>query len=532
MIEFNLDLISVGITVAGIGILGFTIYFNEPKSITNRSFLLFAIVTMLWSVANYLQYQPTSPEVGLWLARVIIFLGSWHAFSFFLLCVVFPEHKATLWRPLTHVLLPIVAVTSLLTLTPLIFKRVTEISASGVVTGIENGPAIALFGILSFLLIVGGIVTLGRKAYLRKGTERHQVLMMLAGTFITFICIVSFNLVIPAVYNNPRFLPLSALFIFPFIASTAYAIFRFRLFNVKVLATEIVSFLLCVATLLQILFSTSAVELLFRSSIFGLVLAFSILMVKSVIREVKQRELIQIQKKELEEVNRQQEGLLHFISHEIKGYLTKSEAAFAAIVSGDYGQVSPELHTMSGLALADTRKGVDTVIEILDASNLKKGTVAYAKHPFDLIKAVEEIVRDLKPMAEERHLELIFERPVTGAYLLIGDEEKIRRHVIRNIVDNSIKYTLKGYVRIELSRTDTLMRITVTDSGVGITAEDMKKLFTEGGKGAESLKVNVHSTGYGLFIAKTIVEAHGGRIWAESEGKDTGSRFVIELDLQ
>ena len=67
--------------------------------------------------------------------------------------------------------------------------------------------------------------------------------------------------------------------------------------------------------------------------------------------------------------------------------------------------------------------------------------------------------------------------------------------------------------------------------GVGITPEDMKNLFTEGGHGKDSVKVNVHSTGYGLYIAKKIVEAHGGKIWAESGGKGKGSRFVVEFPV-
>jgi signal transduction histidine kinase len=59
----------------------------------------------------------------------------------------------------------------------------------------------------------------------------------------------------------------------------------------------------------------------------------------------------------------------------------------------------------------------------------------------------------------------------------------------------------------------------------------MKHLFTEGGRGKESTKVNVDSTGYGLFVAKSVVEAHGGKIWAESEGKGKGSRFTVELPI-
>jgi signal transduction histidine kinase len=65
---------------------------------------------------------------------------------------------------------------------------------------------------------------------------------------------------------------------------------------------------------------------------------------------------------------------------------------------------------------------------------------------------------------------------------------------------------------------------------VGITDEDKKLLFTEGGRGKNSVKVNVDSTGYGLYSVKLIMDAHKGRTWAESEGPDKGSTFYIELD--
>ena len=83
-------------------------------------------------------------------------------------------------------------------------------------------------------------------------------------------------------------------------------------------------------------------------------------------------------------------------------------------------------------------------------------------------------------------------------------------------------------MKVTLTDGDSI-RFAIKDSGVGITPDDMNKLFTEGGHGRDSLKVNVHSTGYGLYIAKKIVEAHGGKIWAESEGQDRGSSFIIEF---
>ena len=238
-------------------------------------------------------------------------------------------------------------------------------------------------------------------------------------------------------------------------------------------------------------------------------------------------ELVRL-KQELEVVNKQQENLLHFISHEIKGYLTKSEAGFSAITEGDYGAVPEQLKTMATSALADVRKGVSTVMDILSASNLKKGTVTFKKAVLDFRVAVQAIIAEQQPAARAKNLEIDV-RMTDGKYRMEGDEEKLREHVIRNLIDNAIRYTPTGSIRVELSDGDGKIHFSVKDSGVGITPEDMKNLFTEGGHGKDSIKINVHSTGYGLFIAKEVVEAEGGKIWAESEGAGKGSRFVVEL---
>ncbi len=139
-------------------------------------------------------------------------------------------------------------------------------------------------------------------------------------------------------------------------------------------------------------------------------------------------------------------------------------------------------------------------------------------------------MRDLRQTAEKKGI--VLEVSIAGGdYALIGDEAKIRRHVIRNLIDNSIHYTPTGSISVSLSRSNDAIHFSVKDTGIGITKEDMARLFTEGGHGKESIKVNVDSTGYGLFIAKQVTEAHGGRIWAESKGKGQGSEFVVEFPL-
>src|SRR3989338_127451 len=320
-----------------------------------------------------------------------------------------------------------------------------------------------------------------------------------------------------------------AVILYPIIMG--YAILRHRLFDLRVATAQSFIFLLWIFVGVRLILSLTVQDAILNGILFAAVIILGILLVRSVSKEIDARELIQKQEQELEVVNHQQEGLLHFISHEIKGYLTKNEAGFSAIASRDYGEVPAPVKSMSEEALVDTRKGVETVMNILDASNLKKGTVAYDKKSFDLAKAVEETVAELAPAAREKKIQLDFRKTSADQFTIVGDEEKLRRHVIRNIIDNSIKYTPHGEVTVDLAREDSLVRLTIADTGVGITKEDMAHLFTEGGRGAESSKVNLHSTGYGLFIAKAIVEAHGGKIWAESEGRDKGSRFIVELPL-
>ena len=235
-------------------------------------------------------------------------------------------------------------------------------------------------------------------------------------------------------------------------------------------------------------------------------------------------------KQALEIANRQQETLLRFISHEIKGYLAKSEAAFAGIIQGDYGTVSDRLVAMANVGLVDMRIGVDMVSDILDAASLRKGTMQYEKKTFDFRKTLTDVLHDSEPAIKGKGL--VLESHIEpGAYMLVGDETKLRRHLIRNLIDNSIHYTPSGKIIVSLSLAREAIRFSVKDTGIGIDAETMQNLFTEGGKGKESTKVNVDSTGYGLFIAKQVVEAHGGRIWAQSKGKNKGSEFIVELPL-
>ncbi len=232
---------------------------------------------------------------------------------------------------------------------------------------------------------------------------------------------------------------------------------------------------------------------------------------------------------ELKETARKQSELLHFISHEVKGHLTKSKAAFAGIVEGDYGPVSSPLGSMVQQALADTQKGVETVMEVLDNADFKRGTTTLEKKPFDLAQTVRRSVATFRSAAAAKGLELSLS--VVDFCAMVGDERKLEEHVIRNLLDNAIRYTRAGRVDVALKKTGKVAQLSVADTGVGIAPDDMKRLFTEGGHGRHSKEENPESTGFGLFIAKQIVEAHGGHISAHSGGPGMGATFSVELPM-
>ncbi|MBI5004351.1 HAMP domain-containing histidine kinase [Candidatus Kaiserbacteria bacterium] len=231
-----------------------------------------------------------------------------------------------------------------------------------------------------------------------------------------------------------------------------------------------------------------------------------------------------------QDTSESQVDLIRSISHEMKGHLTRSQVTFASIVAGDFGEVPERLKNIADMALADTREGVETVMDILNSANLKKGTLMIEHQTFDLLESLRQSIAKFRPEAAKKGLDLRFNDKI-GSCLIEGDRAKLEHHVLRNLLDNSIHYTPKGSIEVNLTWDLTSATLSIIDTGVGISAADMSHLFTEGGKGSDSSRVNPASTGYGLYVARMVVEGHGGKIWAESDGPGHGSRFYVKLPL-
>jgi signal transduction histidine kinase len=413
---------------------------------------------------------------------------------------------------------------------PLILTVPTQYVLSGfdLTSCLANETQFSYYSYVFEIIIVLWILIFATHSYIKAAKVSRGKIVILTLGIILFLAAFSWGNIIGS-WTGDWDLAQYGLFGMPvFTFFLVYSVVRYQTFNTRLIGAVALVFALSALTF-SLLF-VSSIETLqpIAAVTFMLTVAFGGFLIRGVRREVQQRQQIERLAQELEINNERQEVLFHFIGHEVKGFLTKDAGAFASLSEGDFGPLPEGAKTLIDNALVESRNGAASVGNILKASNLKKGTVTYTKTTFDLKALVAAAVEKTKSSAEQKGVALTFTAN-DASYQLIGDAPQITDHVLRNLIDNALSYTPMGTIEVSLKKEGAKIIFAVKDSGIGITAGDKKMLFTEGGHGKDSQKVNAHSTGYGLYIAKQIVDAHGGTIRAESEGAGKGTTFVVEF---
>lgn len=305
-----------------------------------------------------------------------------------------------------------------------------------------------------------------------------------------------------------------------FVVLMSYLITKYNILNIKVIGSQFLIFALIFtnASLFFIQDINNIRIIVLVTLIITIIIGY--LLFKSVKKVERQRELLNI-------ANKDQQHLLSFITHQVKGYMTRSRSIFSGIIDGDYGAVKGKLGEIVKQGYKYETEGVQTVQNILNASGLKRGTMKFNIKKIDIIEIIRKTINSSKSAALDKKIDLQDNLP-NKKILINGDFLKLSE-VFKNLIDNAILYTPNGSVSVELEESEKGVVVSIKDTGIGLSSEDQKKLFKEGGIGEKSLEYNVNTTGYGLFIADKIIKEHGGKIIAKSEGRDKGSEFIVEL---
>ncbi len=170
------------------------------------------------------------------------------------------------------------------------------------------------------------------------------------------------------------------------------------------------------------------------------------------------------------------------------------------------------------------------VNNLLDFAKMEAGFFVLRKQQVPFVQLVKRAIEEIKTLAKEKQIEISYFLP-SEEIEIYCDPEQIER-VIMNLLTNSIKYTQEGgKVSVKFKKLEKEIKLIVEDNGRGIAKEHLENVFDRFFRVDQSLNRKESGAGLGLSICKKIIELHGGKIWAESEGLGKGSRFIFTLPL-
>jgi PAS domain S-box-containing protein len=230
-----------------------------------------------------------------------------------------------------------------------------------------------------------------------------------------------------------------------------------------------------------------------------------------------------------EAANRVKDEFLATVSHELRNPLNAIMGWVNLLHSGklDTAGSKRALETIE----RNIHLQVSLIDEILDLSRIAKGKVHLELRTLDLIHLIEGALEAMRPAAEAKGLPLVWQWNGSPVYVN-GDHERLQQ-VISNLISNAVKFTPpRGRVHITLALSEDEATLVVSDTGKGISAEFLPYVFDMFRQADSSTVREQYGLGLGLAIARRLVELHGGRIKAESEGVEKGATFSVTLPLQ
>lgn len=244
---------------------------------------------------------------------------------------------------------------------------------------------------------------------------------------------------------------------------------------------------------------------------------------------VKQRtaELI-IAKEKAESADRLKSAFLATMSHELRTPLNSIIGFTGILMKGIAGPLNDEQMKQLSMAKGSAQHLLALINDVLDISKIEAGELVVSIRQFEFNKSIKKVCDIIKPLAEKKNLSLLINIPSNP--IIINSDEKRVEQIILNLLNNAVKFTENGYVKIDCQLSDNKIIASVIDTGMGIKNEDMDILFKPFRQINSGLTRTHEGTGLGLSISKKLTEKLGGTLTVESEF-GVGSTFSLILPI-
>jgi PAS domain S-box-containing protein len=228
-------------------------------------------------------------------------------------------------------------------------------------------------------------------------------------------------------------------------------------------------------------------------------------------------------------IDEMKSDFISLVSHELRTPLTSILGFSSYLLTGKLGAVAEGQKAALESVHRQARRLSAIISDFLDVSRIESGKIEMKKEEVSIAQVAGRVIQDLRPQAAEKSIR-VEARLADGAQQVIalGDEQRIAQ-VFTNLVGNALKFTdSSGSVMVNLARSNGEVRCSVRDSGCGIPPDELDRVFDRFYQVEKVVTRKSGGTGLGLAIVKNIVEAHGGRIWIDSElGKGTEVSFTL-----
>ena len=516
--------------------LGAIVYFRQKKEKLNQIYFWLALSISFWVFSRGMMEQAALGNILFWVKAH--YLTALLMANFALLFAAVLVYQKRIYRFINR--LAFAALFTDLGLAYLIINGNAVIADARFIDGLIN----VVFGpFYPYYVYFLGFYFLSTLAFFGRGFSRSfdeaakgQFKLVIFGSLISISVGFITNLILPWLgYFN--FFWVGPVAILALIFSFDYAISKYHLFNIKIIATELLVFIVWIAMLAEVLLAETLEKRLLESGILVFVVIFGVLIIKSVIREIKQREDLEILSKKLEAANERLKELdklksdfVSIASHQLRSPLTVIKGYGSMILEGSFGGTSVAVKNAVEKIYQSSERLIDFVNDLLDVSRIERGKMQYSFEKADIFEIVSSVVEEFQLVAKKKGLILKLKKNNVKIPPLKLDVNKIRQ-IILNFIDNGIKYTSQGSIIASALKTEKDVEIRVEDTGFGIDKEDQEKIFDQ------FMRINAGAAGgigagLGLYVARKIAQAHGGEVFVESEGKGRGSTFILRLPVR